>query len=136
MTNMVDLQRSFMEAAGQTTDEYFNLEQKDLYEQLCWEEANELYNASGRNPDKPEEFLECLLKEAADNLVVTLGLVISMGVDPDELFTLVHNNNMLKVTGEMVKDSSGKVIKSQASIDAKKQLLADIRALLKPEVIQ
>lgn len=134
MPTMVEQQKQFMEATDQTADRNFNLDQKELYEKLIVEEYDELISSYSCTPShRLEEPLENQLKEAADALAVTLGLIISMGVDPDKLFTLVSNNNMLKVTGEVVKDASGKVIKSQASIDAKEQLMSDIRGLLRQE---
>ena len=50
MSTMVEQQKAFMDAANQTTDSYYNHNQTGLYDELCWEEANELRDANVAEP--------------------------------------------------------------------------------------
>ena len=106
MTNIFSDQRSFMHLAGQST-EYRNLDQARLYLRLTEEEFHELKEAvelsDGVNA----------IKEACDILVVTTGFLHSLGIDVEKAWSIVHQGNMDKVTGESVeKRADGKVIKS------------------------
>ncbi len=115
--------RAFMQAAKQTTDA-INAGQIELYENLVCEEGAELLEAISIEP--PEN----VLKEAADLIVVTLGLIYSHGVDPQKVWDLVHSNNMWKVTGKVVKNAEGKVLKSPHSKASKAHMMAELKALL------
>ena len=95
-------QTEFMQAAGQTTD-VLNEAQMVLYFDLIQEEVREL-----RDVDSHIE----AIKEAVDVLVVTAGLLLSMGIDADEAWRRVHASNMSKLTdGKLLKREDGKVLK-------------------------
>jgi len=125
MTDMSQDQRQFMYNGNQSIHG-FNYDQTELYHSLVQEESKELLEAlqDGTNDE--------ILKEAMDVIVVTLGLVWSMGVDPSDVWKLVHKNNMSKVSNQdaIVKDSNGKILKSEASKLAKQKMMSDIRGLL------
>ena len=124
MTNMANDQRDFMYMGNQTTTEY-NEDQIELYTGLIAEEFNELITAyESREPE------ENILKEATDLLVVTLGFIHSFGVDPNEVWKLVHKNNMFKVNEQVVKDEHGKIQKSPESKARKEKMMLDIKKLL------
>ena len=124
MTNMAADQRSFMYMGNQTVSEY-NVEQQHLYSNLIKEEVSELIEAL-KNFDNSE-----VLKEAMDVIVVTLGLVWSMGIDPSNVWELVHKNNLSKVSNQdtIVKDVNGKIQKSPESIKRKAEMMKGIREL-------
>ena len=124
MTDMAQDQRDFMYMGNQTTTEY-NPEQQDLYLKLIEEEWDELYYACCNN--EPDEHQ---LKEATDLLVVTLGFIYSFGIDPNEVWELVHKNNMAKVNDVVVKDEKGKIMKSPESIARKEKMMQEIKKLL------
>ena len=123
MTGMIWDMKRFMIAAGQTVEE-FNGKQEVLYRALIREESEEFLRACTIETEVDA------LKEAADILVVTLGWIISMGVSPDQLWKLVHENNMAKFEGGVVKDSNGKVQKSARSKARKEKMMVDIKELL------
>ena len=125
MSNMALDQKDFMLAGDQSTKE-FNHNQVKLYYSLIKEEANELFEALEESSN------EEIIKEAMDVIVVTLGLVWSMGIDPNKCWTLVHQNNMAKVinTDVIVKDENGKILKSPESKARKEQMMKGIKGLL------
>lgn len=124
MNTMSEDQRRFMQAGNQTTN-INNVQQQILYRELIKEEYKELFEA-----DTAEE----VLKEAVDVLVVTLGLIWSMGINPQDVWNLVHANNMAKVSDVVVKDESGKIMKSEASKARKEKMMEDIRSLLNENI--
>jgi predicted HAD superfamily Cof-like phosphohydrolase len=124
MIDMAQDQRDFMYMGNQTTTTY-NPDQIYLYSQLIEEEINELFNAI-----QNDEGDENILKEATDLLVVTLGYIWSHGVNPNDVWNLVHANNMNKVNETVVKDENGKIQKSEASKLAKQKMMESIRKLL------
>ena len=126
MTDLVTNMRDFMYLGNQTTTT-FNQEQTKLYEKLIIEEVSELHDAIAEE-DKAE-----IIKEACDVIVVTLGLLLSMGIDVHKAWELVHKNNMSKVSNQdaIVKDESGKIMKSEESKARKQKMLEDIKELLK-----
>ena len=124
MSSMAEQQRRFMQAGNQTTNAY-NIEQIYLYKSLISEEVNE-FNTAFNSEDNSE-----ILKEATDVLVVTLGLIISMGVNPQDVWDLVHANNMAKVSDNVVKDETGKIMKSPESKARKEKMMENIKCLLK-----
>jgi len=118
--SMIEDQKEFMMAASQTTD-ICNIEQMNLYQSLIDEETKEFKNV---------EFIEDAVKEAVDIIVVTLGFLISTGIDAQKAWDLVHENNMLKVKTKPEYDENGKVKKSKASIAAKEQMMLEIQKLV------
>ena len=120
MNTMSEDQRRFMQAGNQTTNKN-NTEQQILYRELIKEEYKELFEA---------DIAEEVLKEAVDVLVVTLGLIWSMGVNPQHVWDLVHANNMAKVSDAVVKDETGKIMKSPESKARKEKMMQDIEELL------
>lgn len=116
---MVIDQIEFMKAGGQTTDGY-DVDQVDLYNRLIVEEVSEHTIATLMEPEANE------LKEMIDIIVVILGKIISMGVNPQDAWDLVHSNNMAKVTGKVVKDTNGKIVKSPEAIAAKAKMMRDL----------
>ena len=126
MTDMITDQRNFMYLGNQSTTT-FNQAQTILYNNLINEEVEELNHAIDTNePD------ENIIKEACDVLVVTLGLLLSMGIDVHKAWELVHKNNMSKVSNQdaIVKDENGKIMKSPESKARKEEMLKGIRGLL------
>ena len=123
MSDMITNQRDFMFMGNQTTT-VFNPEQMELYWSLIQEEVDEL-----RDTNSHEE----RIKEACDVIVVTLGLLLSMGIDVHKAWELVHKNNMSKVSNQdiIIKDDNGKILKSEASKLAKQKMMSEIAALLK-----
>jgi predicted HAD superfamily Cof-like phosphohydrolase len=125
MTDMITNQRDFMFMGNQTTTT-FNPEQLKLYEKLLIEEVSELHDAIAEE-DKAE-----IIKEACDVIVVTLGLLISMGIDVHKAWEIVHKNNMSKVSNQdtIIKDENGKIMKSPESKARKAKMMEDIQGLL------
>lgn len=125
MTDMITNQRDFMFMGNQTTTSY-NLDQQKLYASLILEEYHELGEAIASN--KTDE----IIKEACDVLVVTLGLLLSMGIDVHKAWELVHRNNMSKVSNQdtIVKDVNGKIMKSKESKARKAKMMKGIKELL------
>jgi predicted HAD superfamily Cof-like phosphohydrolase len=119
---MVEDQKTFMEATNQTIH-VNNSEQSKTYIALCREEAAELQLAYTQEP------LENILKEAIDNIVVNIGLILSYGIDPYAIWTLVWKHNMLK-TKNFVKNEEGKVLQTTSSKAAKQTMLQNIRELI------
>ena len=127
MTDMITDQRDFMYLGNQTTT-VLNQEQMRLYLSLITEEYKELKVAC------ENEFYELdeIIKEACDVLVVTLGLLLSMGIDVHKAWELVHKNNISKVSNQdsIVKDENGKIMKSPESKARKEQMMKGIKELL------
>ena len=122
MTDLVTNMRDFMYLGSQTTTTY-NKEQIALYTSLIEEETRELTDAI-----EPEE----IIKEACDVIVVTLGLLLSMGIDVHKAWNLVYANNISKVSNQdtIVKDENGKIMKSLESKVRKDKMMSDIEELL------
>ena len=103
MTNPFADQKQFMEAADQTVSNLANPQQAELYMNLIEEEFDEIQAADS---------IENLVKELADLLVVTIGALYSLGVEPDKVWQEVHRSNMSKlVFGKLLKREDGKVLK-------------------------
>ena len=126
MTDMISNQRDFMHLGSQTTTTY-NEEQMGLYASLIEEETRELAQAY-LSSNEPTE----MIKEACDVLVVTLGFLLSMGINVHKAWELVHRNNMSKVSNQdvIVKDINGKIQKSPESIKRKADMMKGIQGLL------
>jgi len=125
MTDMITDQTSFMYLGNQSTTT-LNREQLCLYYSLIQEECVELKEAYSGDSNSE------IIKEACDVLVVTLGLLLSMGIDVHKAWHLVHKNNVSKVSNQdaIVKDENGKIQKSEASKLSKLKMMADIQGLL------
>jgi predicted HAD superfamily Cof-like phosphohydrolase len=107
MINPFKDQAWFMEACGQTVDQY-NKDQFNLYVQLIGEETGELADAINANDSV--ETLDALI----DILVVTIGAIHSMGADAEGAWDEVMRTNAAKVdldTGKVIKRSDGKILK-------------------------
>jgi len=122
-SKMVENQKEFMEKGNQTTSE-LNVDQSKLYVKLVIEETAEFLHAVKTEP------LENQVKEAIDVIVVTLGWLFSNGINPYKAWKLVHANNMAKLEDGVVKDSSGKIMKSSKSKQRKESLINSIKELL------
>ena len=121
-------QKEFMLAGGQSVGE-MNSDQIELYEELIDEEiselALELFYYDYVDPDQQAK----VIKEAIDVIVVTSGLLLSMGVDAEKAWDIVHENNMLK-TQNVEYDKNGKIKKSKKSKQAKKAMMNKIMELI------
>ena len=107
MINPFKDQAWFMEACGQTVDQY-NRDQFNLYVQLIGEETGELADAINANDSV--ETLDALI----DILVVTIGAIHSMGADAEGAWEEVMRTNAAKVdldTGKVIKREDGKILK-------------------------
>lgn len=103
-------QQKFMEASEQTVG-FFNEEQFELYVRLIDEEFNDELQEAIDNRDR-EEIFDALL----DILVVTVGAMHSLGVDPEGGWNEVIRSNMSKIdptTGKVIKREDGKVLKPE-----------------------
>jgi predicted HAD superfamily Cof-like phosphohydrolase len=109
MCNVFKDQFKFMTACDQSVDRY-NETQYNLYRNLIAEEVEELNTAVKEN-DRVEQ-LDALI----DILVVTVGALHSMGVDPEGAWNEVMRTNFAKVdsiTGKVRKREDGKVLKPE-----------------------
>ena len=105
MSDIFNDQRKFMQACGQTTDE-FNREQYQMYCNLIREEFDELCAS-----DNIIEDLDALI-----DMVVTAGALHSLGVNPEGAWKEVMRSNFDKVdprTGRVNKREDGKVLKPE-----------------------
>ncbi len=104
MSNPFEDQKKIMQIWEQTVD-VFNPIQSELYSELIREESNEYFDA-----ENAIEVVDGLI----DMLVVTIGKLYSLGVDPQEAWNRVHASNLSKIdldTGKVIKRSDGKVLK-------------------------
>lgn len=104
--NIFQDQARFMQASDQTVGT-FNRDQYQLYCNLIQEEFHELVESSTKRDD-----LDALI----DILVVTVGALHSLGVDPEGAWNEVMRSNMAKVdpvTGRVRKRDDGKVLKPE-----------------------
>ncbi len=83
--------------------------------------------------EETEEFLESeTIVDQADAMIdlmyFALGTLVEMGIEPEELFDIVHNANMNKLfeDGKPHYDSDGKTIKPKNWKDPKQQLIKAI----------
>jgi len=88
---------------------FVNLFDPALRIKLIKEEYTELAEAIEQNHDNTE-----IAKELADLLYVVYGTGVSMGINLDKVFKVVHDSNMSKLDddGKPIYNSYGKVIKS------------------------
>lgn len=110
-------QRRFMGACGQSTAAY-NEKQTILYTKLLLEETTETSNATLRLPlgsaQPTSEQLAELADGALDVIVVAIGVLYSLGLDPQPLWNEVQRSNIAKIdpaTGQVRKREDGKVLK-------------------------
>lgn len=96
-------QRYFMEACGQTTRDC-NPEQVRLYRHLIAEEAQEFADAATTVDE---------VDAALDLIVVCCGFLLSLGLEPQELWDEVQRSNMAKrqPDGRVYKREDGKILK-------------------------
>jgi predicted HAD superfamily Cof-like phosphohydrolase len=115
----------FMTAAQQTTD-HFNEHQTLLYASLVDEENGELQHAIDEYKEVAaldindrvvtETKIEIAVDIAdafCDTIVVALHGLYSMGLNPEEVWSIVFKHNMAKFEGELIKNEQGKVTKSK-----------------------
>jgi predicted HAD superfamily Cof-like phosphohydrolase len=121
MNNPFNDQKEFMEASGQTTDR-FNPKQSRLYLVLIDKEYQEYMDTIAKSAEE--------LKEMIDVLVVVIGKIISIGVDPQKAWNIVHANNMAEVGENTQYDENGEIIKSEESKARKAQMMKDLQALI------
>jgi predicted HAD superfamily Cof-like phosphohydrolase len=112
MTNPFKDQKEFMTKAGQYSNHWSD-DNNMLYEQLILEEVEEFTKSKYGSLNE--------VKELVDILVVVIGKLYSMGVDPEKAWKLVHENNMIKLE-ELSYNTEGKVMKTERSKDAKKEM--------------
>lgn len=109
MNKILNDQKRFMTACGQTVDVY-NHDQFHLYKRLIGEEVSELIQAISSN-NKTEQ-LDALI----DILVVTTGALHSLGVDGEGAWDEVMRTNFAKVdskTGKVIRREDGKILKPE-----------------------
>ena len=109
MNKILNDQKQFMTACGQTVDVY-NHDQFHLYKRLIGEEVSELIQAISSN-NKTEQ-LDALI----DILVVTTGALHSLGVDGEGAWDEVMRTNFAKVdskTGKVIRREDGKILKPE-----------------------
>ena len=121
--SIIEDQEEFM-LRGKQTVAHFNQEQKDCYEDMIYEEYGEFVTSNFKEP------VENQIKECVDIIVVCLGWLFSVGVNPFEAWKLVFENNLAKVTGKIIKDNTGKIMKSPESIVRKEQMMKNIKKLM------
>ena len=110
VTNPFKDQKRFMEACGQTTDNW-NIDQFNLYVNLIEEEYNDELKKAIADSDRTE-----ILDALVDILVVTIGAAASMGVDVEAAWNEVMRTNFAKIdpeTGKVRKRDDGKVLKPE-----------------------
>lgn len=122
-------QKEFMLAGGQSVDKC-SYKQIGLYERLIEEEYRELIFALSEWTDDDIGQAE-VIKETIDCIVVLSGALLSMGIDADKAWNLVHSNNMSKVNNNdpIVKDINGKIQKSPESIRRKAEMMTKLQEL-------
>ena len=109
-------QAEFMQACAQTTGQY-NWEQVKLYMRLIEEEVGETregVTALSLRQKPTVAQLADAVDGALDVIVVAIGLLHSLGVDPQPLWDEVAYSNRKKIdpaTGKVRKREDGKVLK-------------------------
>lgn len=98
-----DDQKEFMQAGDQTTDKW-NMVQCDRYIHHVVEEASELLEA--REAENGTKMVDALI----DTIVVAIGALWSLGVNPDDAWAEVHAANMRKViNGHVCRRADGQI---------------------------
>jgi predicted HAD superfamily Cof-like phosphohydrolase len=103
MSNWAEDQAHFMLAGGQTVNQ-INMDQMERYKHHIIEEANEIEDAWAEG-----DMLK-VLDGAVDTIVVCIGLIRSMGINPNEAWNAVHEANMRKVVdGKVYRRADGQI---------------------------
>jgi predicted HAD superfamily Cof-like phosphohydrolase len=103
MSNWAEDQAHFMLAGGQTVNQ-INQDQMERYKHHIIEEANEIEDAWAEG-----DMLK-VLDGAVDTIVVCIGLIRSMGINPNEAWNAVHGANMRKVVdGQVYRRADGQI---------------------------
>lgn len=98
-------QRAFMTAGEQTTDK-FNPMQAGRYVKHIAEESRETVNA-WLDGDVVKS-----IDGAVDVIVVAIGFMLSVGIDPEDAWRAVHSANMRKIVdGRLYKRADGQIAK-------------------------
>jgi len=116
MTNWAEDQAHFMLAGGQTVNE-INHDQMQRYLVHIAEESQETYR------DYMAGDMVKALDGAIDTIVVAIGFIRSMGVNPNEAWNAVHAANMRKVIdGQVYRRDDGQIGKPPGWYGPEKQL--------------
>lgn len=105
MANPFEDQRKFMVAGDQSVTG-FNKAQYEMYKNLIKEEYSELFDDAENLVDE----LDALI----DLMVVTIGAICSMGINPQDAWDEVMRTNFAKIdptTGKVRKREDGKILK-------------------------
>lgn len=103
MSNWAEDQAHFMLAGGQTVNQ-INWDQMERYLKHIMEEAEETDEAFR------EQNMTKALDGAVDLIVVAIGFIRSMGVNPNEAWNAVHSANMRKVIdGQVYRREDGQI---------------------------
>lgn len=107
LNEAVNLVRAFQKQANQPISHHpCQMSEEQVAKRVRWieSELNELKYAT----DEYEQ-ADALI----DALYYLLGAFVDMGINPDELFQIVHRSNMKKVSdpSRIIKDSDNKVLK-------------------------
>lgn len=116
-------QAVFMEASGQTVG-LPNGGQSELYAKLIKEEVTETFNAwnaAVRTIDSDTFDPVAAIIEVADGLIdtiyVCIGMMHSLGIDPESAWNEVHGSNLTKIdptTGFVIRREDGKILKPES----------------------
>jgi predicted HAD superfamily Cof-like phosphohydrolase len=125
--SIFDDQKQFMLASGQTAGK-LNYDQLILYAKLIYEEgatefpeAMQQYHGSRSSVDLAE-----VIDAVIDTIVVCVGALHSIGIDPQAAWDAVHKTNLAKIdpeTGKVRKREDGKVLKPEGWKSPTKALL-------------
>ena len=115
-------QALFMEAGGQTVTGH-NQAQADRYLHHIHEEVTELWRDHGVDKVKA-------LDGAVDTIVVCLGYLISIGIDPRKAWDAVHAANMRKVVdGKLYRREDGQIGKPPGWYGPEEELKALVNSV-------
>lgn len=118
MSNWAEDQAHFMLAGGQTVSQ-INWDQMERYLKHIMEEAKETDDAFH------EQNMTKALDGAVDLIVVAIGFIRSMGVNPNEAWNAVHSANMRKVIdGQVYRREDGQIGKPPGWYGPETQLAA------------
>lgn len=118
MSNWAVDQAHFMLAGGQTVN-HINRNQMERYLKHIMEEAKETDDAFH------EQNMTKALDGAVDLIVVAIGFIRSMGVNPNEAWNAVHSANMRKVIdGQVYRREDGQIGKPPGWYGPEPQLSA------------
>lgn len=106
--------KEFHEAAGLAIDEKHSIELINFRMQLIFEEVKELAEAAvilsnSQDLNEIPVLLQDMLKEMCDVVYVIKGTAVSLGLNFDKAYDLVHKANMTKLP--LTKNEVGKIVK-------------------------